>query len=76
MIRTLQADPAYAKRIATAGYERMAQMDTDEVALVHGHGGPWRGPMESHGGGFYGGRWTGHMKGDGGVIGRVNANES
>jgi len=31
-IRTLQADPAYAKGIATAGYERMAQMDVEEVA--------------------------------------------
>ena len=31
-IRRLQADPAYAKAIAVAGQERMAQMDTDEVA--------------------------------------------
>ena len=32
MIRRLQADPEYAKSIARAGQERMAQMDTDEVA--------------------------------------------
>jgi len=32
MIRQLQAAPAYAKAIAAAGYARMAQMDTDEVA--------------------------------------------
>ena len=34
MIRRLQADPAWAKRIALAGQERMAAMDTDEVSLV------------------------------------------
>ena len=32
MIRRLQADPEWAQRIATAGQERMAEMDTDEVA--------------------------------------------
>ena len=32
MIRRLQADPAFARSIATAGQERMAQMDVDEVA--------------------------------------------
>ena len=32
MIRRLQADPAYARAIAKAGQERMAAMDTDEVA--------------------------------------------
>ena len=31
-IRTLQGDPAYAKAIATAGYERMSQMDVEEVS--------------------------------------------
>ncbi len=32
MIRRLQADPAYAESIARAGQQRMAAMDTDEVA--------------------------------------------
>ena len=32
MIRRLQADPGFAKGIARAGQERMAAMDTDEVA--------------------------------------------
>ena len=32
MIRRLQANPAWAKQIAKAGQERMAEMDTDEVA--------------------------------------------
>ena len=32
MIRRLQADQPYARAIARAGQERMAQMDTDEVA--------------------------------------------
>ena len=37
LIRRLQADDAYAQRIAAAGQERMAQMDTQEVTNYCAH---------------------------------------